>query len=46
LARVPDGDDLLRIGDGLALGLGALGLGRYLGGCAVSILSSSVRTHG
>jgi hypothetical protein len=40
-----DGDDLPRFRDGLAFSLGTLGLGRCLGGCALAILRSAVRTH-
>ena len=46
LAGVPDRHDLLRIGDSLALGLGALG---FLGGSGdgtLAFLCSAVRTHG
>jgi hypothetical protein len=46
LPGVPDGADLLRIGDGFALGLGALGLSGGTCGCALSFLRSAVRAHG
>jgi hypothetical protein len=38
LASVPDGDDLLRIGDRLALGLGALGVGSGTCNCSETAL--------
>jgi hypothetical protein len=46
LPRVPDGDDLLGLGDRLALGLGALGVSRGSGGRAFPFLCSAVRSHG
>jgi hypothetical protein len=42
LSRVPNGDNLLRLRDRLALGLGTLRLGRSLGGGALAILCSAV----
>ena len=46
LPRIPDTDDLLRIDDRLALGLGALGLGGCTGGDALSFLCSAMGAHG
>ncbi len=46
LARVPDRHDLLRIGERLALGLGAPGLSRSTCSGALSFLRSAVGTHG
>ena len=42
LPRVPDCYDLLRIGDGLALSLGAFGPGCGLGGGTLAVLRSAV----
>ena len=41
----PHSDDLVRVGDGLAFGLGTLDLGSGFGGCALAFLCSAVRTH-
>jgi hypothetical protein len=46
LARIPNGDDVLRVCDRLALGLGALCLGRCTSGGSLAFLRSAVRTHG
>ena len=46
LSRVPDSDDLLRIGNRLALGLGALRFLRGSGGGSLPFLFSAVWTHG
>jgi hypothetical protein len=44
LARIPDRDDLLRIGDGLALGLGALGCFRCSALALLCSLGSATRS--
>ena len=46
LPGIPDGNDLLRFRNRLALGLGALGLGGTTCGGAFPFLCSAVRTHG
>ena len=46
LARVPDGHDLLRIGDRLALDLGTLGRLRCPRGGALAFLCAAVRALG
>jgi hypothetical protein len=43
LTRVPDGHDLLRVDDGLALGFGTGGLRCSSGGCSLSFLA--IVTH-
>ena len=45
LPRISDGDDLLRVSYGLALGPGALRLGRSRGGSTLALLRSAVWTH-
>jgi hypothetical protein len=43
LPRIPDRDDLLRVGDYLAVGVGALGLLRSSCGSGFAFLCSAVR---
>jgi hypothetical protein len=45
LTRVPDRDDLLRLSDGLACGLGTLRLAAASAACALALLCSAVGTH-
>jgi hypothetical protein len=45
LAGIPDGNDLMRFGNRLALGLGALGFSRRTCCGSLAFLRSAVRTH-
>jgi hypothetical protein len=45
LSRVPNRNNLLRLGGRLAFDLGVLRPGRSLSGCSLTVLRSAVRTH-